>query len=252
MAERVLEPLEMTNSTYEQPLPERLHARAATAYQGDGEAVEGGWHVYPEMAAAGLWTTPTDLAKYAMEVQRAYRGEGRILSREMTREMLRPGKNDHGLGPSISGDRFGHGGSTAGFRCQLTAFIDDGRGAVVMTNSDNGSRLARQILITIFDAYGWEGMEPVEKTVVVLEPEQYEALAGTYRLQEIDQPVEIAYRDGELTAMSPGAPEARELLAESETDFFLSDDGTSVRFLLEDGTAAAVVFADSIRGEKIR
>jgi hypothetical protein len=252
MAETVLEPLGMSNSTYEQPLPESRHTQAATAYLGDGTPVEGDWHIYPEMAAAGLWTTPTDLAKYTMEVQRAYEGEGQILSQDMTRQMLQPGMNNHGLGPSISKDRFGHGGSNAGFRCQLTAFIEGGRGAVVMTNSDNGGRIAQEILITIFEEYGWEGIEPQEKVVVTLEPAQYEALAGTYQLEEIDQSVDIVYMDGKLMVTPPGASEAQELLAESATDFFLADDGTPVRFIVENGTATGVVVAGSISGERVR
>ena len=251
MAETVLEPLGMSGSTYEQPLPENRHAQAATAYAGDGTPIERDWHVYPEMAAAGLWTTPTDLAKYVLEVQRAYAGEGLVLSQDMTRQMLQPGMNDHGLGPSISGDRFGHGGSNAGFRCRLTAFIEGGRGAVVMTNSDNGSRIAREILITIFDEYGWEGFEPEEKVVITLEPAQYEALAGTYRLEEIEELVEITHADGKLMVVSPGSGEAQELLAESDTEFFLPEDGTPVRFIIEGGTVTGVVVA-GIRGEKIR
>lgn len=175
-----------------------------------------------------------------------------MLSQDMTRQMLQPGMNDHGLGPSISGDRFGHGGSNAGFRCQLTAFIEGGRGAVVMTNSDNGGRIAREILITIFDEYGWEGFEPEEKVVITLEPAQYEALAGTYRLEEIEELVEITHVDGKLIVVSPGSDEARELLAESDTEFFLLEDGTPVRFIMEGSTVTAVVVAGSIRGEKVR
>jgi CubicO group peptidase (beta-lactamase class C family) len=65
MRETVLEPFGMSESTYEQPLPEARWEQAATAYESDGEEVEGKWHIYPEMAAAGLWTTPTDLARFA-------------------------------------------------------------------------------------------------------------------------------------------------------------------------------------------
>ena len=64
--ETVLEPLNMTNSTYSQPLPADWRKKAATGYRSDGREVEGKIHVYPEMAAAGLWTTPTDLAKFAI------------------------------------------------------------------------------------------------------------------------------------------------------------------------------------------
>lgn len=252
MVATVLDPVGMTNSTYEQPLPDRLHDQAASAYRGDGTKWEGDWHIYPEMAAAGLWTTPTDLARYAIEVQRAYHGEGVVLSQETTREMLEPGMNNHGLGPGISEDgrRFGHGGSNAGFRSQVTAFIEGGTGAVVMTNSDTGGRLAQELLITIAQEYGWEGIEPEEKVVVTLEPEEYEAVTGTYRAEDVEAELEVVYADGRLTAQISGQ-EPRELLAESDTEFFLRQDGAPVRFVRENGEIVGIVVG-GVRGRKIR
>lgn len=75
LQQRVLEPLGMSSSTSEQPLPARLHERAATAYRSNGSAVRGRFHTYPEMAAAGLWTTPSDYARFALAIQRSLRGE---------------------------------------------------------------------------------------------------------------------------------------------------------------------------------
>lgn len=252
MFETVLEPIGMTNSSYEQPLPESRYAQAATAYRGDGSKWDGDWHVYPEMAAAGLWTTPTDLAKYAIEVQRAYVGEGRVLSQDMTRQMLQPGMNNHGLGPSISedGKRFGHGGSNAGFRCQLTAFIEGGRGVVVMTNSDTGGRLAQELLITIFEEYDWDGIAPDERVVVTLEPAQYQALVGRYML-EGDEVLEISYADGKLVATWPDTSQPVQLLAESDTEFFVRTDGTPIRFVRENGRVAEVVVSGGLRLRRI-
>ena len=252
MAETVLGPIGMTNSTYEQPLPESRHAQAATAYRGDGSKWDGDWHIYPEMAAAGLWTTPTDLAKYAMEVQRAYVGEGRVLSQDMTRQMLQPGMNNHGLGPMMTedGKRFGHGGSNAGFQCQLTAFIEGGMGVVVMTNSDAGGRLAQELLITTFEEYGWDGLAPDEKVVVTLEPAQYDALVGKYML-ESDQVVEVSYVDGNLVAVAPAASQTFELMPESDTTFFIRADGSPVEFVRENGRVTELVVGGLVRARKV-
>ncbi|MCH7476033.1 MAG: DUF3471 domain-containing protein [Gemmatimonadetes bacterium] len=173
-----------------------------------------------------------------------------MLSQDMTRQMLQPGMNDHGLGPSISGDRFGHGGSNAGFRCQLTAFIEGGRGVVVMTNSDAGGRLAQELLITIFEEYDWDGIAPDEKVVVTLEPAQYEALVGRYRL-EGDEVVEISYVDGKLVATLPDTSQTLELLAESDTEFFVRTDGRPVRFVRENGRVTEVMVGGGLRGRKI-
>jgi CubicO group peptidase (beta-lactamase class C family) len=176
MREVVLGPIGMEHSTYQQPLPEGRHKRAARGYRADGTEVEGGWHVYPEMAAAGLWSTPSDLARFAIELQKSLKGESnRVLSKEMVEQMLTPGLNGWGLGLGIEGEadsaRFGHGGSNEGFRCQLVAFREGGKGAAVMTNSDNGDALAQEILLSIARAYGWPGIEPTRKKLVDVDAE---------------------------------------------------------------------------------
>ena len=103
LRDTVLAPIGMTRSTYEQPLPVELRSGAATAYNSDGAPVEGGFHTYPEMAVAGLWTTPTNLARYAIEIQRSLGGDANhVLSAEMTR-LLVAGQGNYGLGPLIDG-----------------------------------------------------------------------------------------------------------------------------------------------------
>src|SRR5262252_3492323 len=71
----VLNPVEMSNSTFEQPLPAVRQKQAARAHDRNGARMGDPWHVYPEHAAAGLWTTPTDLAKFLIEVQKSLRGQ---------------------------------------------------------------------------------------------------------------------------------------------------------------------------------
>ena len=166
MREEVLDPIGMSRSTYEQPIPPERQNDIATGYRSDGERVPGGWHTYPEQAAAGLWTTPSELALYAREMQRAWKGEStRVLGEALAREMLTPDADDWGLGPAISedGERFRHGGSNQGFRCTFAAHIDGDDGVFVMTNSDAGSELAAEIAITVAHAYGWSGPRAEER-----------------------------------------------------------------------------------------
>jgi CubicO group peptidase (beta-lactamase class C family) len=121
MNELVLRPAGMTHSTYEQPLPKNLWPSAATPYDDNGDPVKGGWHTYPEMAPAGLWTTPSDLARMAIEIQNEYAGKtDKILSQQMVRAMLTHQKDDWGLGVALPPGhkaRFAHGGQNAGYRC---------------------------------------------------------------------------------------------------------------------------------------
>jgi CubicO group peptidase (beta-lactamase class C family) len=254
MHEMVLEPAGMASSTYEQPLPVGRREEAASGYDGDGRKIEGDWHTYPEMAAAGLWTTPSDLARFAIEIQRAYAGEsGALIDQATARQMLTPGMEDWGLGPVVQGDgaRFGHGGSNEGFRAQFTAFIEEGAGVAVMTNSDNGGRLAQEVILTVAREYGWPGIEPEMKDIVTLEPDQYRAVEGRYALDEVGE-VELTFTDGRLLAHLPTDDPPLELLPESATEFFARNDGTPIRFEMEDGRVTTIVVAGSIRGAKVR
>ena len=121
LRDSVLAPIGMRHSTYEQPLPRALQDFAATPYRADGKPVDGGAHTYPEMAAAGLWTTPSDLARYAIEVEQSLAGKANhVLSIEMTRQMLTPGIGRWGLGLEIGGTDsnpyFSHGGANERFQ----------------------------------------------------------------------------------------------------------------------------------------
>lgn len=165
MQRTFLGPLEMSNSTYQQPLPEGMQARAAHAYDNNGKAMDASWHVYPEQAAAGLWTTPSDLAKVAIELQRAVRGpSGTVLKEETARQMIAP----TGVGPFAVGFKieqngqgwyFSHSGGNWGFRCHLLAHVRKGYGVVIMTNSDNGEAVFDEIEARVAAAYGWDSLD---------------------------------------------------------------------------------------------
>ena len=124
MRKSVLEPIGMARSSYEQPLPPAMAAKTAGGHYNDRSLVPGRWHIYPEMAAAGLWTTPSDLARFAIEVQRAYTGKSsKIISPAMARQMLTNEKDGDGLGLFLLDTgralRFNHNGRDDGFDTEL-------------------------------------------------------------------------------------------------------------------------------------
>jgi len=165
MQEMVLTPLQMTDSTFEQPLPAARASQAAHASDRDGKPQEAPWHVYPEQAAAGLWTTPTDLAKFAIEVQRALGGpRGEVLTQASAREMTTPvGVGPYGVGLSLEkrgeGWYFSHGGSNWGFRCLLFAHLRKGYGVAIMTNGDSGGQAINEVLERVASAYRWDMLD---------------------------------------------------------------------------------------------
>lgn len=162
MDRTVLRPLGMRHSTYEQPPPPGWAGFAALGHKGDGRPVPGGWHVYPEMGPAGLWSTPLDLAAVAIEVVKSKSGRSnRILSRPTTQQMLTPQNGAYGLGFYLGDtggpDRFGHTGANEGFESQITAYATCGKGFVVMGNADWASALFQLIEASIAKEYGWPG-----------------------------------------------------------------------------------------------
>ncbi|QOZ69308.1 CubicO group peptidase, beta-lactamase class C family [Bradyrhizobium arachidis] len=164
LEEVVLKPLGMTHSSFLQPLPKNDAQIAATPYQATGAPVPGGPHTYPELAAAGLWTTPTDLAHFALGVLDAWTGrDTSLLSQATALQMLTPGFGDYGLGFVVRGrsphQRFLHEGDNAGFLSSMILF-ENGDGAVVMTNGANGGQLASEIMHSIALEYDWPDGRP--------------------------------------------------------------------------------------------
>jgi CubicO group peptidase (beta-lactamase class C family) len=222
MQEWVLGPAGMTHSTYEQPLPSKGRAEAAMPYAPDGQPIKGGPHVYPEMAPAGLWTTPSDLARYAIAVQESLAGKpNSLLSAKMAREMLTPVLLNHGLGPQVGGSGqhpyFTHGGANAGFQCDLVAY-NQGDGVVIMTNSDIGSQLAGDIQRTIAHEYGWPDFRPISQKLTTVAPKVLEQYEGVYQLAPTFK-LTVTVDSGQLMVQASGQGKVP-VFPSSETKFF--------------------------------
>jgi CubicO group peptidase (beta-lactamase class C family) len=161
----VLDPIGMRNSGFDQPLSPERDRQAARAHNGRGAAMDAKWHVYPELEAAGLWTTPSDLARLAIELQNALQGKSnRVLSAASAREMVAPvGVGDFAIGFGLrkqaEGWYFGHGGSNWGFQCDLLAHVRKGYGVAIMTNADSGGALIGEIRSRVAAAYGWDSLD---------------------------------------------------------------------------------------------
>lgn len=229
LQEHVLDPLNMQNSTFENPLPKKYHKIAATGYRENGDEVEGKWPIYPEMAAAGLWTTPSQLIQYGIEVQRIHSSQkDGILSADMINTMLTPGDNDHGLGPTVNEHSFGHGGADEGFRARLTTWKDSAYAAVVMVNSDNGS-IVREILLAIAKEYELPGVEPTIRSLVKLEPTVLQSYVGTYKTPD-DGEVQVTLVDDGVSIFYEKYDYRFTALPQSDTEFFHNRNGSIVTF----------------------
>lgn len=159
MREAVFEKIGMRDSSYSQPLQADWAAHTAAGTYPDGKAVHGRWHIYPEMAAAGLWTTPTDLAKFAIEIALSKQGKANhVLSEKMTNEMLTSVMDEAGLGFFLdkrNPGQFGHNGDDEGFQALLTMNANTGKGVAIMANSEDMLAAAGLVVNRIAQEYGW-------------------------------------------------------------------------------------------------
>jgi CubicO group peptidase (beta-lactamase class C family) len=168
MTDLVLKPAGMEHSTFTQPLPADLIGDAAGGHYADGKNLPGGYHVFPEHAAAGLWSTPTDLAKLLLTIGRAWRGESQLfLSSETARAMLtRQNNGPYGLGAAIGGTggdlAVMKRGQNVGYQSYLILLPAEGKGMVVMTNSDNGSILAGALIRRAAQLFDWPALGTLE------------------------------------------------------------------------------------------
>lgn len=230
----VLEPLQMRDSSYATDLPPALRARAAHAHPSEGQPVPGGWRVYPEAAAAGLWTTASDLAKVVLEVQQGGQGApGKVLSSTMARQMLTRIKGDYGLGlyvaPIGAGTSFAHTGGTHGFRAQIQGYTHTGQGIVVLTNSDSGAALVDEILVSVAAEYGWPEFQIIEKSALAPDPALDAEVAGDYVL--MDAPARVT-REGDRLYFQCDLFGARpmELFRQSSRGYFMTAQDMTIAF----------------------
>ncbi len=223
MWENVLKPLGMLSSTFSQlPAKEEEHLRA-TAYYNDGKPVKGRYHLYPEQAAAGLWTTPTDLARYIIETQLALHGKSnKVLSQEMTKLRLTPFVDTAAaMGVFIykKGGQtyFQHGGVDEGFVSQYFGSREGGKGVVVMANTYNTAILA-EIINSVATVYDWKDFyQPKIKTVVPVDGAVLKKYVGDYKVNNVT--VSFLMEGDRMIFMQDG--QKRNIHFTSEADFFI-------------------------------
>ena len=237
----------MRDSTYDQPLSTEWRKKAATGYRSNGSEVEGKIHIYPEMAAAGLWTTPTDLAKFAIEVQLSLAGRSnKVLTKQSIETMTSSFMEDVGLGFFIEkhGNAlyFGHGGADEGFRAELLVSRDKGYGVAVMVNSDNG-QILREVIRGVAREYGWDEFLPAPYEIISLDAAKLATFSGRYQVNP-DRVLTIIssitktgpHAIAMLNALPTGeAPFA--LLPISETNFIRRDSQLKYNFVRPEGSS---------------
>lgn len=256
MRETVLEPLNMMRSTFDQPLPPAREASAAAGHDSEGAVIPGKRHVYPMQAAAGLWTTPSDLAQIIIEVQQTHEGGGEHVVRLGTLQtMLTPGMGEYGLGFGVEQQhpgltRFFHNGGNDGFRATMTGYVERGQGAVVMINGEN-QELLFEILRGIADEYGWPDRFIKTINPFHLSAEQIARVAGDYRLEENTEVVVHVIAEGGDLYVQAGGDARQRIVPTSATTFIPLEGELDVRAELErDGSVQRILLRGGAHGAR--
>ncbi|MBB6269701.1 CubicO group peptidase (beta-lactamase class C family) [Pedobacter cryoconitis] len=166
MKKNVLIPLGMGNSSFNQPPTQMNENILATGYSASGKEINGKYHIYPEKAAAGLWTNPTDLAKYVIETQLSLLGKSnKVLSQEISVKRI-----ENNLGVFLynfdGAKYFKHSGGNEGFVCHYIGSTEGGNGIVVMTNGSS-TKLLGEIVSSIASLNTWKNypLEPQKESI---------------------------------------------------------------------------------------
>ena len=255
MANQVLEPAGMTRSHFIHPIND---ANAARAHAGsDSEPVIGHSHSYPELAAAGLWTTAGDLSQLGLSIVSALNGEGaEFLSMGMAQEMLTQEWGGYGLGFSVieaeDGTVFLHNGGNHGYTARWFTYSNGRGGAAVLTNADNGSKFIKELLAAIGVAYGWAFDAAIEREVVLLSDETLQQISGTYYMNpnDKDSGIDIKIESGQLWIDASFFPKAR-FYPVSATSFFITDGFEFEIEMNDEGIPETLIIEGEIRASKI-
>lgn len=240
MAEKILRPLEMTDSTYKYQNPKEAGIKVASAHN-KNKVVMGKWHHYPEKAAASLWTNPSDLAKMIIAVYNCAYGNhsnsplSKILSRDICKDLLKEtklplkkgGTRSVGLGFQVAAKPFGkefhHSGGNEGITCNFRGQISQDKlfGTIVMTNSDRGFHVIDEIEKTFDEVFDLIPHRPIKRTIAQIQLEKLqESVGATYKNEKMT--ITVVESNGQLALISSrdNPPDPLYIFPKSETEFF--------------------------------
>ena len=239
MQKTIFGPLGMKTSSYQQPPPASNKNLLTSGYRSDGSIVEGNYHIYPEQAAAGLWSNPSELAAYVIEIQQSLIGKSnKILSKEMATKYISPYDTmivlpypDEQVALGVynfkvgSEKYFTHDGSDQGFKAKFIGSIEHGYGAVIMINSDS-REILEEVLNAIAFTYKWNNFLNPDKVIVNVNSEILDTYKGNYVF--LNNPISIV-KEGAHLFLVDGDFKSQ-LWFTSDTECFIFEDTGITKF----------------------
>jgi CubicO group peptidase (beta-lactamase class C family) len=247
----------MQNSSFAMDYPQKDGIQVALGHEMSGKIIDGDWRVHPEQAAAGLWSTPTDLAKLAIETSKAYKGQSKLLSQASAREMLAPVMPEQDLSEEFGGQPamtfiiagegeqflFQHGGGTLGYRCFMVMYPETGDGAVFMTNSDAGYSVGFEMMRAASFVYNWPNFKGKSFNKRKVNPEDQAVFIGEYPFAagwQVDI-IPVAEADG-IAVKFPNGDIYPLTAVQGENTYVHEDTGVEASFSLVAGQPEILLY----------
>lgn len=248
MKDWILEPANMSNSTFSQFASDSEFSHAVEGYQQSGNVIEGGWRIHPEQAAAGLWSNPTDMAKLLIEVYKAYQGKNSLFSQSEIHSMLNKERDGHVYGfifdDSNDGKSITHYGGNAGYRSGMTIDLETGNGLVYLTNSDNGGALGNELLLSASRIYGWNHFKQIKVKRKKINNLVLRQLSGQFKWNDrIDLSIRYEENQKFIYLIFPNGDEYKLTPIEGEElEFIHQKTGVKVSFLNNDKNNSFILY----------
>lgn len=251
MQKWILKPAGMEHSEFTQPLPASDSVHVAKAHTQSGEIIEGGWKNYPQQAAAGLWSNSVDLAKFLIEIYRAYQGENSIFSQADIKSIISHERDGsvYGFHFNRSGDDISltHYGGNAGYRSGMTISLTSGNGLVYLINSNNGEAMGNELLLSASQVYGWKHFQQINVRREQVEPQVLKELVGKYKWNnQIDLSITFDESSNKISLHFPNGDEYKLTpVIGDELDFIHPNTGFRVSFLKNDDFNSFKIYGQS-------
>ncbi len=251
MREWILDPVGMTNSQFTQPLRSQDSIRTAKGYLSSGEVVSGGWRNYPEQAAAGLWSNSVDLAKFLIEIYKAYHGKSELISQSIIDSILSQEREGqlYGFIVNRSGDDISitHYGGNMGYRTGMTISLTSGNGLVYLINSENGGALGNELLISASQVYDWQHFKQTEVKRKNVSAEILMELPGQYKWNDqVDLSVTYDEDSNQISLYFPNGDEyVMSAIEGDDLEFIHSNTGVRVTFLEENDFQSFILYGQT-------
>lgn len=236
MKKWILAPAGMQNSAFTQPLPDSTSNPVAKGYTPSGAVITGGWRNHPEQAAAGLWSTSIDMAKFLIEMYNAYQGKSSIFSPSDIKSIISHERDGHVYGFILarSGDDIAitHYGGNAGYRTGMTISLTSGNGLVYLMNSDNGGALGNELILSASQVYNWQHFQQTNVQRKQVSAEVLTGLTGEYRWNnQVDLSISLNEKDKQISLYFPNGDEYKLVpIVGDELDFIHPNTGVQVSF----------------------